>query len=433
MKRSWLLALLLLAVSCQAQNLNYTINQINTLLGKVDTTLNMLKWKTTSDIGYLGYDKRDSCVVAYVVDLDADGSLEELANAVTFAENRGQGFRIEVNPGTYAMSTELAINGKHRRKSINGNKVTLRYPAGYSGNWLTIAPDGDLNVTDWQGDLNSTVIENFRVEETESGNQRLWNGIYINPLNNGDVVHCVFRNIAIMYPGTGIKIVTDSVSADEGEYDWVNSNSFENIEIAFPDTPMVLRSAPSIIHIIRNTFYHLQVQADATTRSGIIVQGAWGNAFYACQIWDWSAKTFAPISFTYGARDNMWLGGSIEATTNYPMIDQGTNNFLWGMQVGAGDAAPMWNKLKVDGDIELGGNLVGDAWNGTASFSLQTTRKAVYVPGTETDMRFLATPSGDGEPTANDILRCYVKTDSVIVYRLASGTSALSFTWMRIK
>lgn len=72
--------------------------------------------------------------------------------------------------------------------------------------------------------------------------------------------------------------------------------------------------------------------------------------------------------------------------------------------------------------------------SGSASFTTTGTRLAIYVPGAASTDIFVVSPAGaDAAPSANDVLRCYAKTDSVVVNRLASGTSGLTVNYIRVK
>jgi hypothetical protein len=72
---------------------------------------------------------------------------------------------------------------------------------------------------------------------------------------------------------------------------------------------------------------------------------------------------------------------------------------------------------------------------GQATFSTTLRRLAVSVPGTTTTSLFLVTPvsSTDVVPVAGDLMAVNAKTDSLIILRPASGTSAIKVNWWRLK
>jgi len=75
------------------------------------------------------------------------------------------------------------------------------------------------------------------------------------------------------------------------------------------------------------------------------------------------------------------------------------------------------------------------AFRDTASFTTSATRVAVYIAGATGADYYVATPRSQTDvlPTANDILLCQPKTDSLVVTRLTSGTSGLRFAFIRMK
>ena len=73
---------------------------------------------------------------------------------------------------------------------------------------------------------------------------------------------------------------------------------------------------------------------------------------------------------------------------------------------------------------------------GSGTFSGTDTRKAVYISGALLTDYCVVTPSnanGTSLPTAGDILMVYMKTDSLIVTRPVSGTSGLTFHYLRVR
>lgn len=70
---------------------------------------------------------------------------------------------------------------------------------------------------------------------------------------------------------------------------------------------------------------------------------------------------------------------------------------------------------------------------GSSSFSTTDQRKAIYLIGTKSTDYFVVSPAINAAPRASDALSCFAKTDSLIVWRSAGGTSGLSFNWVRIR
>lgn len=89
--------------------------------------------------------------------------------------------------------------------------------------------------------------------------------------------------------------------------------------------------------------------------------------------------------------------------------------------------------LAITGTLTTGSNVAD-----TASFATTAVRKAVYIAGaTATDMYFISpknkSSAANAYIVAGDICNWFAKTDSLIVTRQAGTTSALTFSWLRIK
>jgi len=89
----------------------------------------------------------------------------------------------------------------------------------------------------------------------------------------------------------------------------------------------------------------------------------------------------------------------------------------------------------VAGTATIGNSISGgDSLAGNSNFSGTDTRLAIYIPGaTATDIYVVSASGADAAPDQQDVLRCYAKTDSLIVNRLADGTSDLTVNYIRIK
>lgn len=414
--------------------LDYTISQINALLHRVADSLNAHYQKKDMNIGTTYHDLNDSVVACTVWDVDKDGDLDpELQNGINLAQSHAWGFVVNVEGGRYTMTNGVTIDGRMRWKTLHGNKTRLMWPAGFTGDMFTIAPDGEASSNNH--DLNNFLMEGFVCETNEWPYSQDCRGLVINPLTNGDVVHSTFRDMEFMGCHTPLLIQADSVNCGAGEHDWVNSSHFSDLVFISPDTAMVIRSKPAPTHVIRNTFSNIQVQTSEAaggglTRYGFFLDGGFGNRLVWCDIWDNQALTakIPPLVFSGNARDNIWFGGALESVTGGEVVDNGTDNFVFGFQVKAGTTTPMWKTMEVEDTFQ------GDKLAGTSSFSGIDQRKAVYIVGATASDKYSVTASGgDSAPGPNDLLRCYAKTDSLVVWRQAGGTSGLSFDWIRIK
>ena len=91
---------------------------------------------------------------------------------------------------------------------------------------------------------------------------------------------------------------------------------------------------------------------------------------------------------------------------------------------------------KIDSNGSLGGTKY---LRDSAAFSGTGQKIAIYIQGATKNDYYVATPGGVAgsgtaytAPSANDILMVYPKTDSLIIYRPASGTSGLKVYYMRM-
>lgn len=120
-----------------------------------------------------------------------------------------------------------------------------------------------------------------------------------------------------------------------------------------------------------------------------------------------------------------------DPSTNVVAIDSGQ---VVKVAVVAFDSSGANNTKKIVSYDQSVGRFIVGGNAGSASFSTTDTRLAIYVPGATSGDIFVVSPSGaDAAPSANDVLRCYAKTDSVVVNRLASGTSGLTVNYIRVK
>jgi hypothetical protein len=144
---------------------------------------------------------------------------------------------------------------------------------------------------------------------------------------------------------------------------------------------------------------------------------------------DSTLTVFGGGRFTRGLKVGTMIGSG-GATADSSVTGTG-GHFTRGLVVGTTTTS---DSIKVR-QIKIDSTLVGStSLRGSAAFTTTATRLAIYLPGTTTSHFFVASPSGaDAAPSANDVLRVYAKTDSLIVNRLASGTSGLVINYIRIQ
>jgi hypothetical protein len=80
------------------------------------------------------------------------------------------------------------------------------------------------------------------------------------------------------------------------------------------------------------------------------------------------------------------------------------------------------------GEIVAGGYL-----SGTDAFATTATTDTVAVTGAATTDRYFITLTGSAAPSANDAFRIQSTATGFVIHRSSSGTSALTYDWLRIR
>lgn len=312
---------------------------------------NQLESGTIGTIKKVGIDD----IELYVYDVNKDGHLTELQNAITYARSYTSAL-ISVASGSYLLDTCLIINYSNRKQEIRGNNTLLYVRQGYTGEAISITSTGDLT------DL---AVSGLKFAEYGTP-ARLWTGINIALGTGQDLQMSKFSFMRFDNLHTILKINLTGTG-------WANANTFLGVDggnfIQVTET-----ETPTGTAFEGNKFIACEWQSFASTTVGIDTLESSFNTFLACEFWDAQLSSSKGIIFGTTGHDNYIAGGSLPGHNGY--IDLNGNNILDCKYVTAVNASIRRNSIHVNGygwidslevghlvvpSIEIASSFAGDA------------------------------------------------------------------------